>query len=87
MDEGVSGVLSMRPAIHRKRGVPHQERRANLLFPWNYKKNSMETKNKVVRKPAVAQNQSNKVYKPIKLAWCTRTGRVVVYDDVRNPNG
>jgi hypothetical protein len=46
----------------------------------------METKNKVVRKPAVAQNQSNKVYKPIKLAWCTRTGRLVHLDDVRNAN-
>jgi len=46
----------------------------------------METKNKVVRKPAVAQNQSNNVFKPIRLALCTRTGRVVDLNDVRNEN-
>ncbi len=46
----------------------------------------METKNKVVRKPAVAQNQSNKGWKPIRLMLCTRTGRVIVYDDMFNEN-
>lgn len=47
----------------------------------------METKTKV-RKPRVAQDtQTSNKWKPIKLAWCTRTGRLVVYDDVFNVNG
>jgi hypothetical protein len=47
----------------------------------------METKTKV-RKPRVAQDQaSNNVFKPIRLALCTRTGRVVDMNDVRNANG
>lgn len=44
----------------------------------------METKTKQ-SKPAVAASKNNQ-WKPIRLAFCTRTGRVVHLDDVRNAN-
>ena len=37
MIEGVSGAQQSNPSQNLKRGVPRQERRANLLFPWNSK--------------------------------------------------
>lgn len=46
-------------------------------------------KNEKNGKPVVAvKNSNNKVWKPveIKLALCTRTGRIVHLNDVHNPN-
>lgn len=44
-------------------------------------------KNEKTGKPVVAaKNSNNKDWKPIRIALCSRTGRVVHLDDVRNPN-